>query len=129
MSIENELDIRNKARLKHLEDPKFRRWSDVTPKSSIGYRARLESSMLASYLAGKFVNGVEADHTDVNVIRRIEANLDNPEINWEGIYAYLDERLSSVRYDDETKTELDTLARLLKPYRDRICPPSTFIGY
>ena len=44
----------------------------------------MDSSMLASYLANDLINGVETDGTDENVIRLIEANLDNPKINWKG---------------------------------------------
>lgn len=84
MGIDEIIKIRHTLRRKHLEDPDYRRWSDLIDTKSYNYRARMDSSMLASYLANDLINGVETDGTDENVIRLIKDNLDNPEINWKG---------------------------------------------
>ena len=78
MMIDEIIKTRHTSRLRHLEDPEYRRWSDLVTTKSYNYGARMESSMLASYLANDLINGVENDGTDENVIRLIEANLDNP---------------------------------------------------
>ena len=93
--------------------------------------ARMDSSMLASYLANELINGVEVDGTDENVIRLIKDNLDNPEINWKGMFAYLDEELANITKLDVSYmvTEVETLASLLNPYRDEVIADTTFIGY
>lgn len=91
----------------------------------------MDSSMLASYLANDLINGVETDGTDENVIRLIEANLDNPKINWKGMFAYLDEEVANIAQLDDSRivAEVETMASLLNPYRDEVLKNSTFIGF
>ena len=131
MGIDKIIEERHATRLKHLEDPDYRRWSDLVDTKSYNYGARMDSSMLASYLANELINGVEVDGTDENVIRLIQANLDNSEINWRGMFAYLDEELANITKLDVSYmvTEVETLASLLNPYRDEVLKNSTFIGY
>lgn len=131
MGVDKIIEERHATRLKHLEDPNYRRWSDLVDTGSYNYGARMDSSMLASYLANELINGVEVDGTDKNVVRLIEDNLDNPEINWKGIYAYLDEELANIAKLDVSymATEIRTLESLLEPYRDKVITNTTFIGY
>lgn len=131
MGIDKIIEERHATRLKHLEDPNYRRWSDLVDIKSYNYGARMDSSMLASYLANELINGVEVDGTDKNVIRLIKANLDNPEINWKGMFAYLDEELANIDKLDVScmVTEVETLESLLEPYRDKVITNTTFIGY
>lgn len=131
MTIDEIIEKRHASRIKYLEDPNYRRRSDLVDTESYNYGARMDSSMLASYLANELVNGVEVDGTDENVIRLIKANLDNPEINWRGMYAYLDEELANIDMLDVSYmvTEVETLASLLNPCRDKVITNSTFIGF
>lgn len=131
MGIDKIIEERHATRLKHLEDPNYRRWSDLVDTKSYNYGARMNSSMLASYLANELINGVEVDGTDRNVIRLIKANLDNPDINWKGMFAYLDEELANIAKLDVSymAAEVETLASLLNPYRDKVITNITFIGY
>lgn len=131
MKIDEIIKTRHTLRRKHLEDPDYRRWSDLIDTKSYNYRARMDSSMLASYLANDLINGVETDGTDENVIRLIEANLDNPEINWKGMFAYLDEEVANIAQmgDSHIVAEVETLSSLLNPYRDEVLQNSTFIGF
>ena len=131
MGIDKIIEERHATRLKHLEDPNYRKWSDLIDTKSYNYGARMDSSMLASYLANELINGVEVDGTDRNVIRLIEANLSNPEINWKGMFAYLDEELVNITRLDVSymAMEVETLASLLNPYRDKVIVDTTFIGY
>lgn len=131
MKIDKIIKTRHTLRRKHLEDPDYRRWSDLIDTESYNYRARMDSSMLASYLANDLINGVETDGTDENVIRLIEANLDNPEINWKGMFAYLDEEVANIAQmgDSHIVAEVETLSSLLNPYRDEVLQNSTFIGF
>ena len=48
MGIDEIIKTRHKTRRKHLEDPNYRRWSDLIDTKSYNYRARMDSSMLAS---------------------------------------------------------------------------------
>ena len=131
MGIDKIIEERHATRLKHLEDPSYRRWSDLVDTKSYNYGARMDSSMLASYLANELINGVEVDGTDENVIRLIKDNLDNPEINWKGMFAYLDEELANITKLDVSYmvTEVETLASLINPYRDEVLVTPTYIGF
>lgn len=119
---------RGVQRMKHLEDPNYRRLSDVFAMSTehgSNYVSKIDISMLACYLMGSTSARKE------NVTNIIEANLTNPKINWRGLFAYLDER-----YEYQRGTQFDILQKefvnlhmTLNPYRDRVCPKSTFIGF
>ena len=128
MSFSEEVLERGVQRAKHLEDPNYRRLSDVFTMSSeqhSDYVSRIDISMLACYLSGN-------DNTHrADVKEYIERNLNNPEINWCGLFAYLDER-----YECQRGTQFDILQKefvdlhmALNPYRDRVRPESTFIGF
>jgi len=128
MSFDEEVLERGEQRAKHLEDPNYRRLSDVFTMSSeqnSNYVSRIDISMLACYLAGND-NAHRAD-----VKEYVERNLDNPEINWRGLFAYLDERRECQHriHFAVIKREFIDLNNLLNPYRDKVCPKSTFIGF
>lgn len=91
MSFNEEVLERGEQRAKNLEDPNYRRLSDVFDVSldiNSNYVGRIDNNMLACYLTCN----AEADAR--NVKQHIEENIDNPEINWRGLFAYLDERLA-----------------------------------
>lgn len=119
---------RGEQRAKYLEDPNYRRLSDVFTLSTeydSNYVSKIDISMLACYLVGSTSARKE------NVTNIIEANLTNPEINWRGLFAYLDERYEcqrGTRFDILQKEFVD-LHMALNPYRDIVCPKSTFIGF
>lgn len=128
MSFDEEVLERGEQRAKHLEDPRYRRLSDVFTISSANesdYVSRIDTSMLACYLAGND-NARRAD-----VQEYIERNLDNPEINWRGLFAYLDERDACQHRIQSAviKNEFIVFYNTLNPYRDKVCPESTFIGF
>lgn len=128
MSFNEEVLERGEQRKKHLEDPGYRRLSDVFTMSSVNesdYVSRIDTSMLVCYLAGND-NAHRAD-----VKEYVERNLDNPEINWRGLFAYLDERdACQPRLEQPViQRELIDFNRVLSPYRNRVCPKSTFIGF
>lgn len=128
MSFDEEVRERGVQRAKHLEDPNYRRLSDVFTMSSeqhSDYVSRIDISMLACYLSGN-------DNTHrADVKEYIERNLNNPEINWRGLFAYLDER-DACQYRIQSaiiKNEFIIVYNVLNPYRDKVCPESTFVGF
>lgn len=128
MTFEEEAKERGVQRMKHLEDPNYRGLSDVFGISNdiqSNYVARIDNNMLACYLTCD----VNADTRNVKYY--IEENIDNPEINWRGIFAYLDERLAcqSRLEQPAIQRELINFEKLLNPYRDKVRPESTFIGF
>lgn len=128
MSFDEEVRERGEQRAKHLEDPNYRRLSDVFAMSSeqySNYVSRIDISMLTCYLAGND-NAHKAD-----VKEHIERNLNNPEINWRGLFAYLDERDDCQHRIQSAviKNEFIIFYNVLNPYRDIVCPKSTFIGF
>ena len=128
MTFEEEVLERGVQREKYLEDPRYRRLSDVFTISSANesdYVSRIDTSMLVCYLAGND-NAHRAD-----VQEYVERNLDNPEINWRGLFAYLDERDACQHRIQSAviKNEFIIFYSVLNPYRDKVCPESTFIGF
>lgn len=128
MTFEEEARERGVQRAKHLEDPNYRRLSDVFTISldiNSNYVGKIDNNMLAYYLT------CDVNAETYNVKYYIERNLDNPEINWRGIFAYLDERLAcqSRLEQPAIQRELINFEKLLNPYRDKVCPKPTFIGF
>jgi hypothetical protein len=128
MTFEEEAKERGVQRMKHLEDPNYRGLSDVFGISNdiqSNYIARLDSNMLACYLT------CDVNAETCYVKHYIEENIDNPEINWRGIFAYLDEREECQQriQSDVLKREFIIFYNVLNPYRDKINPKSTFIGF
>lgn len=128
MSIRDEILEQGRQRAKHLEDPNYRRLSDVFTMSNeynSDYVSKMDINILACYLAGSTSARKE------NVTNLIRENLTNPEINWRGLFAYLDDR-----YESQRRTKFDILQKefvdlhmALNSYRDIVCPKSTFIGF
>ena len=76
--------------------------------------------MLKYYLAGGY-----ADNYDMEEL--ILQNLDNPEINWKGLYDYFDEQLRVAPRWLQYGVQ-DSL-NALEPYRSVAYPTPAFIGY
>ena len=128
MTFEEEVRERGVQRAKHLEDPNYRRLSNVFTISldiNSNYVGRIDNNILACYLT------CDAGVDTRNVRQYIEENIDNPEINWRGIFAYLDERLACQSRLEQPiiQRELINFEKLLNPYRDKVCPKPTFIGF
>lgn len=128
MSFEKEAREHGVQRAKHLEDPNYRRLSNVFAISldiESNYVGRLDNNMLACYLT------CDAGADTRNVRQYIEENIDNSEINWRGLFAYLDERLAcQPRLEQATiQRELIDFNRVLSPYRDKVCPELEFVGF
>ena len=121
---EQELIERALRRIEYLEDSNYRRWSDITPRQNLeeesDYRDKKDYYMLKYYLAGGY-----ADNYDMEEL--ILQNLDNPEINWKGLYDYFDERLREAPkwLQQGVQDSLDAL----EPYRSVAYPTPAFVGY
>lgn len=128
MTFEEEAKERGVQRMRHLEDPNYRGLSDVFGISNdiqSNYIARIDSNMLACYLT------CDVDAETCYVKHYIEENIDNPEINWRGMFDYLDERLACQSRLESAciKRELHDFEKLLNPYRDKIIRKPTFVGF
>lgn len=121
---EQELIERAMRRIEYLEDSNYRRWSDITPRQNLeeesDYRDKKDYYMLKYYLAGGY-----ADNYDMEEL--ILQNLDNPEINWKGLYDYFDERLREAPRWLQYGVQ-DSL-NALEPYRSVAYPTPAFVGY
>lgn len=111
-------------RIEYLEDSNYRRWSDITPRQNVeeesDYRDKQDYYMLKYYLAGGYADNHEMEQL-------ILMNLDNPEINWKGLYDYFDERLREAPewLQQGVQESLDAL----EPYRSVAYPTPAFVGY
>lgn len=125
MNISEGIDQCRTDRVTFLENPNFRRWSDIVSITDREYECIPEYGMLVMYInGGTYKNGHLPEHARFLV----ERHINDPEINWEGLYDYLDKRKSRELHT-LLRCELTTLASILEPYRDRILTSSTFIGY
>lgn len=121
---EQDLIDRALRREKYLEDTNFRCWSDITPRQNLeeesDYRDKKDYYMLKYYLAGGYANNHDMEQL-------ILMNLDNPEINWKGLYDYFDERLREAPkwLQQGVQDSLDAL----EPYRSAAYPTPAFVGY
>lgn len=119
-STDLDLEYRGYQRRWYLEDENYRRLSDVI-RDKRDYKNKVEQYVIACYLAG---------HRNVswrNLKSIIRDNLTNPEINWKGIFDYMDRRISTTPYWLED--EVDGLFECLSPYRDQLYPKTTFVGF
>lgn len=121
---EQDLVERALSRIKYLEDSNYRCWSDITPLRNLeeesDYRDKKDYYMLKCYLAGDYTNSDDIEHL-------ILQNLDNPEINWKGLYDYFDERLREAPewLQQGVQDSLDAL----EPHRSVVYPTPAFVGY
>lgn len=99
-------------RIKYLEDSNYRRWSDITPRQDLeeesDYRDKKDYYMLKYYLAGGYADNY-------------------PEINWKGIFDYMDRRIATA--PEWLEDEVDEIAKHLNPYREQLYPKATFVGF
>lgn len=129
----DEIAYRYELRKKYLEDPNYRKWSDITPDDgglntrSINKFAEIRDDVLFCYL---ITNQSSGQPKVSQVIECLNKGQELP-INWENFYAYFDERLNDPqnRYLSYLKDPViigDTLEprtsieELLNRYRDRL---------
>lgn len=119
-STDLDLEYRGYQRNWYLEDENYRRLSDVI-RDKQDYNNKAEPYVIACYLAGNL--NVSWRNLD-SIIRN---NLTNPEINWKGIFDYMDRRFSTTpRWLED---EVDEMAKHLQPYREQLYPKATFVGF
>ena len=121
--LDKDTQERTMQRKNHLEDPNYKRLSDVISSWTYYYDACRETDMVAQYLGGKKFMDFEA------IGQLIEENMHNPTINWNGLYSYLDERIKTTPTATEEimRIECRMLKTVLEPYRKRF--RSTFVGF
>lgn len=119
-STDLDLEYRGYQRNRYLEDENYRRLSDVI-RDKRDYKNKVEQYVIACYIAGN------RNVSWRNLDRIISDNLTNPNINWKGIFDYMDRRISTTPHWLED--EVDGLFECLSPYRDQLYPKTTFVGF
>ena len=119
-SIDLDLEYRGYQRRWYLEDDNYRQLSDVI-RNNQDYNNKVEQYIIACYLAGNR----NVSWRDLDSI--IHNNLTNPEINWKGIFDYMDRRF--VTTPEWLKDEVDDMEKYLSPYREQLYPKATFVGF
>lgn len=88
---EDEINHRRKLRKKYLEDPNFRRWSDIAPD---GDEIDAFDEWRDDFLFCCFVtNNTDIGFTVSDLVEYLNRGDELP-INWVNFYAYFDERLN-----------------------------------
>lgn len=119
-SVDLDLEYRGYQRNWYLEDNNYRRLSDVI-RDKQDYNNKVEPYTIACYIAGN------RNVSWRNLDRIIRNNLTNPEINWKGIFDYMDRRI--VTTPEWIKDEVDNIVKYLSPYREQLYPKATFVGF
>lgn len=90
-SNEYELAYREQLRKKYLEDPSYRRWSDIVPG---GISATWYSHWRDDVLFRYFISGQTKYKPNVSdMVGYLDSGHELP-INWKNFYAYFDDRLN-----------------------------------
>lgn len=125
---EDEINHRRKLRKKYLEDPNFRRWSDIAPDSD---EIDAFDEWRDDFLFCCFVtNNTDIGFTVSDLVEHLNRGDELP-INWMNFYAYFDERLNDpenrylstlvepVIYNGVSEPRM-SIKELLNQYRDKL---------
>lgn len=110
---------RTLLRFKHLEKDGWRKISDILTARDYAYGGDIY--MLNSYLNNR---PGKSDMTTLQPL--IEENISNPEINWSGIFNYLEDRLQTEKDWEYCYTLKDIIA-ILNQYKDQM--PNEYSGF
>lgn len=112
MSQDADIIKRKQDREKYFETNGFRKWSDIMTLDDYAYGDRVEQSFIRSYIAGKLVTRSESLETIINESKN------NPDINWNAIYDYIDERMKTApRWLGH---EIKEIHAEMEPYREEL---------
>lgn len=125
---EDEINHRRKLRKKYLEDPNFRRWSDIAPDGDEIYAF---DEWRDDFLFCFFItNNTDIGFTVSDLVEYLNRGDELP-INWVNFYAYFDERLNDpenrylstlvepVIYNGVSEPRM-SVKELLNQYRDKL---------
>ena len=126
-SSNDELQHRLMLRKKYLEDPDYRRWSDLAPGGidGLAYKDYRDDVLFDYFITNQVTHHSHA----LDLVYHLEDGLKLP-INWSNFYAYFDEQLNDPnnRFVDEL-TGINfydpsgyrfTVKKLLDHYRDHL---------
>ena len=113
---DEEFQKRAQTRWKYFEREGYRKLSDILPVDD--YVDKVEKYALYYYLANETISPYAITPA---LTKAMEDNIDNPEIDWNAIYNYLDERKQEattlgLNLYDEVVDALE----ILEPYRDQL---------
>jgi len=127
-SEKDELAHRNQLRKKYLEDPNYRRWSDIVPGGlSESWYSHWRDDVLFKYL----ISGQAKYKPNLSdLVGYLDSGHELP-INWKNFYAYFDERLndpenryraSIINNDIHGSISISSTSvrKLLDMYRDKL---------
>ena len=125
---EDEINHRRKLRKKYLEDPNFRRWSDIAPD---GDEIDAFDEWRDDFLFCCFItNNTDIGFTVSDLVEYLNRGDELP-INWVNFYAYFDERLNDpenrylstlvepVIYNGVSEPRM-SVKEILNQYRDKL---------
>ena len=121
-----EIEIRKELRKKYFEDPKYNQLSHIIDSTfdRDNYGGRRDNLAVASYIVGWEVLSCHNLTVDELLVHK-----DNPRVNWESVYQYVDERLNDkdgkwrdelIEYDYPLSIPIKTF---LDDYRHLLLPP------
>lgn len=118
---------RARARWKHFENDGYRKLSNIL--NVYEYHDIREDYTLYYYLKNK-------NQYDSNIRsalkEEIDKNKDNPEIDWDAIYAYFEERETETEAQNDEYDlydEVTFVLKLLEPYKEQLLGQKNFVLY
>lgn len=130
-TVPEEIKHRAAQRMKYLENPNYRKWSDFLSKTYDAYGNRTDDFMIMAYIT----NDDDVRRFAINDVKLFDKD-GNPMVNWEGLYQYVDERLNDERnrllseltepsvFVDYSVFGNSSIAQILDKYRDQLYKPN-----
>lgn len=117
-TLENFLNERNHYRKKHFETDGYYKWSDMIDETN--YKLRSESCFIRSIIAG--------EHKDWNsdLTKIIKKHINDPKVNWNAIFNYLDDVFASLPNDEIIiREEIVDIMSYLDEHKEKALPVYT----
>lgn len=113
---DEEFQKRAQTRWKYFEREGYRKLSDILPVDD--YVDKVEKYALYYYLANETISPYAITPA---LTKAMEDNIDNPEIDWNAIYNYLDERKQeATTLGLNLYEEVVDALEIIEPYRDQL---------
>ena len=116
--IEKFIDKRRQLRKKYFETDGYYKWSDMIDETN--YQLRSESCFIRSIIAGEHKNW----NSDLTKI--IKNHINDPKVNWNAIFNYLDDVLASLPKDEFIiREEIVYIMSYLDEHKEKALPVYT----
>lgn len=123
MELTKALDIRFEQRKKYLENPDFERLSNILTEE-YAYRKRRDNYLLLHLLYGSDSEAKKVPNVCASTIEeKLLEKYKRPDINWNGIYQYYQERTKSIdngEWSEKDDYDVRDIVYILEKHKNKI---------